>query len=613
MPHHAWVWETLELAATTDAREIKRAYAKKLKTTHPEDNAQGFQELRQAYEAALQLASRPAMQELAANPETETGNWEDGAIRVITAGNDEVVGTPTSTAAGIDTGETMSPADTMADIQAAVPSSTPSPNDDFGTVRSPHKTPAVGEQAADIWHRFLTEQPPGAVRLRALLDSDALLNLDLREAFEMCACAWSADEAADPAVVTILVQTFQWDQGIGHLLQMDQHIPHVAMARYHAEQGWQLLQQDAYHRPALRLLLSGKIPPWPFQLLDQGMVREMQHWIQTIRWKLPEVLDYKMDKAAFEMWSQRLDARRYFIQTAASSFFLGLPVAILLFILFTSAGWIGPISDDPQPLWSVFFGGEALSFATVAWLTLRPPISLMHRFSHLREVVFRQQIEVTRFDKRLHFMAIGLFGLLSISLLFETSTPLLQNMQFLALLASVALLAFTTSANLSWLEMGVSLTLGLVNALIQYKQELFSFSFGTACLFLSALFLLLIQGSRGMKRWYSAAAINKIRLILIASMVLLILLNQLQIIPHDQPLYRSFSVMLLLWFLTLIALQVADLVMKAPNMMIPPLRGLFILALVIVFMPDGMKGLPGFLYTLNTSMLLLLATNVALS
>ncbi|MFI4945749.1 MAG: hypothetical protein ACHP85_20925, partial [Burkholderiales bacterium] len=49
-------WSELGLAPTRDVHQIKKAYAVRLKRVHPEDDAEGFQRLREAYEAALAFA-----------------------------------------------------------------------------------------------------------------------------------------------------------------------------------------------------------------------------------------------------------------------------------------------------------------------------------------------------------------------------------------------------------------------------------------------------------------------------------------------------------------------------------------------------------------------------
>lgn len=49
-------WDELGLAPGSTLREVKLAYAKRLKQVHPEDDPAGFQRLREAYETALLLA-----------------------------------------------------------------------------------------------------------------------------------------------------------------------------------------------------------------------------------------------------------------------------------------------------------------------------------------------------------------------------------------------------------------------------------------------------------------------------------------------------------------------------------------------------------------------------
>ncbi|BCN32326.1 J domain-containing protein [Anaeromicropila herbilytica] len=50
------IWDILEIEQTADRAIIKKAYARKLKIYHPEDDPEGFQKLREAYDRALKYA-----------------------------------------------------------------------------------------------------------------------------------------------------------------------------------------------------------------------------------------------------------------------------------------------------------------------------------------------------------------------------------------------------------------------------------------------------------------------------------------------------------------------------------------------------------------------------
>lgn len=68
-------WQVLGIEATADIEAIRQAYLALLPTFHPETDPQGFKQLREAYENALQETKSPATTMVEEDPDTPWVNY----------------------------------------------------------------------------------------------------------------------------------------------------------------------------------------------------------------------------------------------------------------------------------------------------------------------------------------------------------------------------------------------------------------------------------------------------------------------------------------------------------------------------------------------------------
>jgi len=394
-------WDVLGIAATGDEREIKRAYARLLKTNRPDDDPDAFQALRDNYELALRLAAHlrdtparePQLPQVRPQPEAPQPN---------------------------------PPRDIESDVETAARG---------GLAADPART------AETLWLAFAAAPLPNPrTKLHALAASEALLSIAAREAFESTALRYCAQVHCADEVRMAAFAHFGWASDYGHAVALAPQAAHEAMARYRAALSFEQFSAQRAGSKVLQALMADRHPRMAPQLSNALFTRAMKTQIQAIRWRHPEMLHLKLNGAVFDWWESRAAAKRYFAQTALYSVLAGLLLWALILIAL-----LGDESMADRWAAPVFWASQACAFAVIAGFAMRPPQRLLAALGRFKEERLDAHLHRHRYENRwqhgwiLPFAVLSPLGALPLP-------PLWTGLLSLCLVACLLLAVFAASA-----------------------------------------------------------------------------------------------------------------------------------------------------------------------
>jgi hypothetical protein len=454
------IWDVLGIETTNDERSIKRAYAKKLKITRPDEDPIAFQLLRDCYQVALRHAawSREQAAEGEAAPATE---------QPVT----------------LDKTDTRAP-----EPPAAEP-------------------PEQPQDVEQIWQSFIGScihtplhdvAPDTEQKLQQLFTSDTLLNLELRDAMEYRAIlfcvAISAKDEAGEAMSHAMVDFFGWKNDVRHLHRINPTATQAAIERYTATRNYPDFEAEANQGDkAMRYLLADSHPSHSIHLFNSRFVKQIKAHITNLRWHQPEVLQHKINRDVFLWWEQKALQKKYFVQTFLYSIIAGMILTPMLFLPFFNTEERATMEKE---LFVSFILAQIIGFSAFAAYALIPH-KLSERLQKLKERWFDPFIHVHRHQERLQLIWLPPLFLSSLLLFIEQPGPILRAIASGGLCLSAITAAYLHTTHLNWKAYAIALAVAFAFASdgLVWTKNMPEFDYGAGVLLNFTLFLWIIRGS----------------------------------------------------------------------------------------------------------------------
>ena len=338
------IWRELEIARTADRDAIRRAYARKLKRTNPEDDAAGFKRLREAYELALRHAqwqawdatddddAAPVATEAPADTVPADAVHGDGADRPFWSAPNPAPATPRIDPAEAELRDTL--ARDRADLEA--------------------RFAALAEVVRGPWGGHEQEL---SARFRHLMAAPALMELGAREQIEQRVAALATAELPrGDGLIDLAARSFGW-------FRLDPRVWHgpALSAALNRIEEWRIIERLSKGNHPLHngwhalTTAPGAYWAWRLDTLIPGTARQVRTLLGLDDTEVADGLKYSFNKDAVARW------RGFFTKPRLTLGMLALaPLLFALTAVLATA--IAPARSPVAP--ALWIGGSVIALAS---------------------------------------------------------------------------------------------------------------------------------------------------------------------------------------------------------------------------------------------------------